>query len=136
MLNDNFQPRPDYYASLLWKRHMGRDVLSVNVDDSNENLRFYSHCAKKGHGAVLLAINISGQTNKFQLEDFNGKSTMNVLEPEDGLHGGTALVNGQTASVANTLRGDSPRPHTNKVYSLRPYSLNFLHLAGTFKAGN
>lgn len=57
-------PNPDYFASLLWRRLMGTEVLAVAVDDPL--LRAYAHCTRASApgcaaGAVtVLLINLDG----------------------------------------------------------------------------
>jgi len=41
-------PRPDYWAALLWRRTMGRQVLAPKVGSPDEHLRVYSHCTPSG----------------------------------------------------------------------------------------
>lgn len=57
-------PRPDYWAALLWKRLMGPTVLNPAPEygsgsDGDSTLRLYAHCLP-GHkgGVTLLALNI------------------------------------------------------------------------------
>jgi hypothetical protein len=38
-----FEPNPDFYALLLWKKVMGTKVL--NVTSSVSDLRVYAHCS-------------------------------------------------------------------------------------------
>jgi len=60
LLDDaTLEPRPDYFASLLWKQLMGATVLSVHAE-GNPFLRVYAHCAADSSergSAVILAIN-------------------------------------------------------------------------------
>ena len=61
LLDDaTLEPRPDYFASLLWKRLMGPTVLDVRAA-GDPFLRLYAHCAADpaAPGSVsLLAINV------------------------------------------------------------------------------
>ena len=51
------EPRPNYWAALLWHKLMGVTVLKPNVP-ANEGLHLYAHCLNDGNGGVaLLAIN-------------------------------------------------------------------------------
>lgn len=54
------EPRPDYWASVLWKRFMGVRVLDVASDD--RLLRVYAHCASVRAAAAgsvtVLALNL------------------------------------------------------------------------------
>jgi hypothetical protein len=57
LLDDRtLEPRPDYWASVLWKRVMGSKVLATTVQ-GDTLLRMYAHCAAHAPpGAVALAI--------------------------------------------------------------------------------
>jgi heparanase 1 len=50
------EPAPDYYASVLWKRHMGSTVLAASLDAAPETLRAYAHCDVQAGGAVALVV--------------------------------------------------------------------------------
>jgi len=50
-------PRPNYWAALLWRQLMGTTVLDAGTSPA-ENLQLYAHCARgKTGGVVVLAIN-------------------------------------------------------------------------------
>jgi len=52
---ETLEPRPDYWASLLWKRAMGTRVLRTR--SGSRMVRAYAHCAASGPpGAVALAL--------------------------------------------------------------------------------
>jgi heparanase 1 len=65
----SFEPRPDYYNSLAWKRWMGSRVLELEVGPGNPALRLYAHCsARQQDRAALLALNVDPrQPAAFQL---------------------------------------------------------------------
>lgn len=53
-----FEPRPNYWTALLWRRLMGTVVLDAG--SSREGLHLYAHCLRNSSGGVaLLAINNS-----------------------------------------------------------------------------
>lgn len=53
-----FEPRPNYWVALLWRRLMGTTVLDAGP--SREGLHLYAHCLRgKPGGVALLAINNS-----------------------------------------------------------------------------
>jgi heparanase len=53
-----FEPRPNYWAALLWRRLMGTTVL--DAARSEAGLHLYAHCLRKHPGGVvLLVINTS-----------------------------------------------------------------------------
>jgi hypothetical protein len=69
-------PNPDYWASLMWKRFMGRRALSIQSDNESP-LRLAAHCAPdtapgfKPGAVTVLAINLHGkQTLQAELPAF------------------------------------------------------------------
>ncbi|NJK31642.1 MAG: hypothetical protein HC927_04070 [Deltaproteobacteria bacterium] len=50
------EPAPDYYASVLWKRHMGPEVLAVQLQNAPEGLLAYAHCDVASDGAVVVLV--------------------------------------------------------------------------------
>ena len=55
---DTFEPRPNYWAALLWRRLMGEVVLDPGPGPA-PNLHLYAHCLRGVPGGVaLLAINL------------------------------------------------------------------------------
>jgi hypothetical protein len=56
-----YEPRPNYWAALLWRRLMGTTVLDPGASPA-PSLHLYAHCLRgKPGGVALLAIN-AGQT--------------------------------------------------------------------------
>ena len=55
------EPRPDYWAAVLWHRLVGGRVLALRDAPSDPDLRLYAHCTRGGPpGAVtLIALNPS-----------------------------------------------------------------------------
>jgi heparanase 1 len=60
LLNDKtFEPKPNYWGALLWRRLMGATVLDSRIA-IREGLHVYAHCLRDSPGGVaLLAINNS-----------------------------------------------------------------------------
>ncbi len=57
-----YEPRPDYWAALLWRRLMGATVLDPGPS-SSANLHLYAHCLRNHPGGVaVLAINADKDT--------------------------------------------------------------------------
>lgn len=53
-----FEPRPNYWTALLWRRLMGTTVLDAGP--SRDGLHLYAHCLRgRSGGVALLAINNS-----------------------------------------------------------------------------
>jgi heparanase 1 len=58
---DTLEPRPDFWAALLWKRTMGDIVLDPG-NAKSESLRIYAHCSKDTKGGVaLVALNTDSE---------------------------------------------------------------------------
>ncbi|MBD63742.1 MAG: hypothetical protein CME62_00930 [Halobacteriovoraceae bacterium] len=133
LLNRDGSPRPDYYASLLWKKYMGRNVLEVDFDNQGSDLRFYAHCSKFGNGAVLLAINLSKDFQEFQLEGFPGDKFYDVLEAGQGLYGNSVLFNGKKIVEPVGLMDNKWNVQQENNFRLTPHSLTFIQILGQFK---
>jgi hypothetical protein len=56
---DDYKPRPTFWAAVLWRRLMGTTVLQPGTSPSPD-LYLYAHCLRGVRGSVaLLAINAS-----------------------------------------------------------------------------
>ena len=87
----NFQPRPNYWAALLWRRLMGTVVLDAGP--SREGLHLYAQCLR-GHpgGVALLAINNSRQNrSEITLPTASERYTLSAPSPEST----SVMLNGQ-----------------------------------------
>jgi heparanase 1 len=59
---ETFEPRPDYYASFLWKRLMGTEVFKVSSLQPR-HLKVYLHnSAIEGYQYCALVVNLSART--------------------------------------------------------------------------
>ncbi|KAJ7299764.1 hypothetical protein O6H91_Y155800 [Diphasiastrum complanatum] len=59
----SFHPNPDYYSALLWRKLMGRVVLSASLTRS-PYIRAYAHCSKDDHKAIaVVLINLNNATH-------------------------------------------------------------------------
>ncbi len=65
LLDENtYEPRPNYWAALLWRRLMGSTVLDAG-SNQGENLYLYAHCLRGVPGGVtVLAINSDEHTTR------------------------------------------------------------------------
>lgn len=54
LLDETFEPRPDFYVLLLWKRLMGPTVL--RVDGGDATLRVFAHCADGAVGVAFVNV--------------------------------------------------------------------------------
>jgi heparanase 1 len=124
------EPAPDYYASVLWKRHMGAKVLDVQLDAAPETLYAYAHCdvAKAGSIAVLL-INFSEQ-DSIPVAFLDGSPEFEAMVvTADSVTATQVSLNGQPF-VANP-DGTVPHPtveRSNGALALPPLSYAFVRL--------
>jgi heparanase len=91
---DTLEPRPDYWASVLWKRLMGTRVLDARTS-GGAMVRAYAHCARDRSGeAVALVLNLDpGET--VQLDQ--GKEAWVVTA--DALASQTLKLNGKPIAL-------------------------------------
>jgi heparanase 1 len=125
-------PRPDYFASVLWRKLMGTKVLAATVDKS-PSVRAYAHCAAAdAPGAVpgaltVVAINLDDtQPVTLQLDGAGGASARWVVTG-DALDAPVARLNGQplTADAAGNLPSLAPEPGDASIV-LPPASYAFV----------
>jgi heparanase len=97
------QPRPNYWAAVLWRRLMGIKVLDAG-GTPNADLYLFAHCLRGQPGGVaLLAIN-ADKTSAHELA-IPEKSTRYTLTSAD-LMSSSVQLNG--AELALTAAGDLP----------------------------
>ncbi|XP_066566943.1 heparanase [Amia ocellicauda] len=127
LVDSNFDPLPDYWLSLLYKKLVGPEVLNVKVYTSlgvaNRLLRVYLHCSNRNgqafrSGAVtLFALNLNKQTATIHLPHQLSNKTVDLflLQPgKGGLHSKSVQLNGEVLEMVDdrtlpVLQG-SPMP--------------------------
>lgn len=124
---DTYDPRPDYWAALLWKRTMGDVVLNPRVP-KDQKVRIYASCmhAKKG-GVTLLLLNTDTQaTHNVSISEAGKRFTLTAPE----LTSTTVLLNGAALNAAPD--GSVPVLHAVQAAPgetrLPPASITFLTL--------
>jgi heparanase 1 len=130
---ETLEPRPSYWAALLWRRLMGRTVLDAGASPA-PGVDVYAHClAGKPGGVSLLAVNTDrGAAHDLTLPIGGERYT---LASTEGLLSHSVQLNGRTAAVGKddavpVLQGvRTPRG----PITLPAASITFLALA---KAGN
>lgn len=127
-----FDPRPDYWAALLWKRTMGTVVLDPRAS-GDPNLRIYAHCMKGSRGGVaVLALNTDREkTQAIRLPAAADRFTLTA----DDLTSASVQLNGKQLHVSSdgslpAIAGE--RVPAGKV-ELAPASATFLTIPS---AGN
>lgn len=141
LVDDNLDPLPDYWLSVLYKRLVGQEVLTVegffNVAWS-KRVRLYMHCTNKKsyrNGAVtLMAMNLNKKAASISLPAHISFSTVEafVLESdqsgEEGLYSRSVKLNGEVLKMVDDktlpdLKGTPLTP--GKHLQLPAYSLAF-----------
>jgi heparanase 1 len=131
--DETFTPRPDYWASLLWKQLMGASVLDVRTSTDDAFVRAYAHCAPSPAGAItLLLVNLHRDlATRVCLEDLPTNRAGAYEMTATSLDSGTILLNG------TPLRFDGrhipelkpvPASVVNGCTTLAPASFVFLAL--------
>jgi hypothetical protein len=126
-------PRPNYWAAVLWRRLMGTTVLNVG-ESHTAGLYLYAHCLRGKPGEVaILAIN-ADKTEAHDV-DLPTKSMRYSLTSSD-LMSPTVQLNG--VELGLTLDGDLPAIHgaaqpAGRI-SLAPASITFLAVPGAHNA--
>lgn len=117
------EPRPSYWAALLWRRLMGTTVLQGPVI-SAPDVRIYAHCLRgNANGVAVLAENLGNSAQKLTLY---GRVTAFVMT-SSSLDSGSVAINGRPSAVGRD--GALPRIHGEKVkgaISLPAHSISFL----------
>jgi heparanase len=126
----SLDPRPDYFASLLWRRLMGARVLDAAVE-MRPNLRVYAHCAPPDApaGAVtVLAINLDEEQSQDLAFDGVGGARSLYLATGDTLQSPTVRLNGTVLAAAQdgTPPPLTPSPAPGDAVILPPTSYAFI----------
>ena len=91
-----FQPRPNYFAVLLWNRLMGSTVYATGIEN-REGAHIYCHSRKDGKdGCVYLIINNSQRTT---LVDLPKEAIRYTLTGKGKLRSRTMLLNGRELAL-------------------------------------
>jgi len=96
---DDFTPRPDYWAAVLWSRLMGPTVLRARPSSSIDDLWVYAHCtptAKAGH--VTYAVVNSSASATRTVATRSADATVYQLTGEQ-FDGASISLNGSTLTA-------------------------------------
>jgi heparanase len=129
LLNENnFTPKPNYWAALLWHRFMGSTVLDSGVP-IQQGLHLYAHCQPATPGGVsLLAINNSRtDTRTLALPTAAQRYALDA----DRLDDSTVRLNGQPLALGpqDSLPALTGTPTAAGEVTLAPATSTFLTLA-------
>lgn len=142
LLDDvTLDPKPDYWASVLWRRTIGQRVLELEQSkvegEQDTLLRSYAHCTRDRPGAVtLLALNLSRDaTVRVKLSDAGQRREVYLLsaparaDGQPDLGGGELQLNGQTLALGpgDALPELAPRTDSAGPYvDLPPTTIAFV----------
>lgn len=133
LLDQNtFEPRPSYWATVLWHKLMGTTVLDPRLS-AGPNAYVYAQCLEGRPGGVtLLVINADRQRDfELSLPAESERYTLSAKRPESTV----VELNGSTLRL--TSRSDLPDIKGESVHAGRvkfaPTSISFLAIT---KAGN
>ncbi|HEV2287756.1 MAG TPA: hypothetical protein VGR81_02255 [Candidatus Acidoferrales bacterium] len=129
---ETFQPRPNYWAAVLWNRTMGTTVLDPETKNEGA-LRIYAHCMKQTRGGVaLLALN-TDEKEEYTLEEPVSGDRFTLTAP--ALTSTIVLLNGREleANPNGSLPSMQGQPFKAGPVRLPPHSITFLTIPS---AGN
>lgn len=131
---ETLEPRPDYWAAVLWSRTMGTGVLDAQLP-KDSTLRVYAHCMKDTPGGVALAMLNTDQTRERALSLPVGGTQYTLSAP--ALTSKTTRLNGTELSAKPdgslpALDGLPVKPGTLR---LAPASITFVTLPTAANAG-
>ncbi|KAM9841251.1 heparanase isoform 2-T2 [Aulostomus maculatus] len=145
LLDDNMDPLPDYWLSLLYKRLVGPEVLAVqgfSIFSKRPKVRVYLHCTTRSYrsGAVtLMTMNMNRKPARISLPPPLSTSTVDafVLESDakgqKGLTSRLVMLNGDVLKMVDDqtlppLRGkELPAA---EILTLPAFSLGFYVFTG------
>jgi hypothetical protein len=104
---DGFEPRPNYWAAVLWQRVMGTEVLAVDAP-AIPNFAVYAHRTPGTAAGVSYAIVNSSETDERVVTTRSGECQMFLLTAES-LDSSTVSLNG----VPLTTAADGTLPSLN-----------------------
>lgn len=111
---ETLEPRPNYWAALLWKHTMGTRVLNPGMAPT-ANLRVFTQCMKASKGGVsVLILNLEEKQEQTVQVSLAGKRytlSAPALSSKEVWLNGVALKAGQDGTVP-TLKGETVQPGT------------------------
>ena len=137
--HETLEPRPNYWAAVLWKRNMGSTVLQTPVanaqtanqpESGSPELRLYAHCLPQKNGGVgMVALNIGNNEQKLTFRN-PAKIWLMTASP---LESTEVTVNGSLPSLSENgdITGLGPTISDQLVLPARSVAF-----AGVPEAGN
>lgn len=130
----NLEPRPNYWAALLWRRLMGTGVLEAGVS-AEPNLYVYAHCQRGVPGGVaMLVINADRQAaRRLDVPVKGERYTLTARE----LTASSVELNGMQLALGkdDTLPKLEGKATWAGLVEFGPESITFLAMSGAENAG-
>ncbi|XP_011505560.1 PREDICTED: heparanase-like [Ceratosolen solmsi marchali] len=136
MIDENLDPNPDWWVTLMFKQFVSNKVLSLNTPDNFGNIRLYAHCALKqtflnGLPAVTIyGINLNDEKKRMYIQGISNKSNIFAyFLTSDNLQSSNIFMNGE---ILRLLSDGSIPPFKPKIIEvsqgieLPSYSMVFL----------
>src|SRR6185437_5550474 len=101
---NTFEPRPNYWAALLWRKLMGTTVLDPRIPHA-ENNYVYAQCLQKRPGGVALLVINADQHRAFNINLPVDAQAYTLTAAQ--LQGATVQLNGTTLRLDS--HGDLPQ---------------------------
>jgi hypothetical protein len=122
---DTLEPRPNYWAAILWNRTMGATVLNPQAA-ANPSLRVFAHCMKDTRGGVSLLILNTNSTAEQTLDLPTAADRYTLTAPT--LTSKTVLLNSKqlTAAADGSLPPIKGQPIKSGNIHLAPATITFL----------
>lgn len=123
----NLEPRPNYWAAVLWARLMGNRSLATQAPDGVEDLAVYAHCtARSDRGDVTWAVVNSSPDQARTVAAPGGEGTVYLLTGET-LDGTSISLNGTELKAADdgtlpAMKGEK----VNGTVTVPPASVAFV----------
>ena len=129
---ETLEPRPNYWAAVLWKRTMGSRSLNPGVLPTN-NVRVYAHCMNGSRGGVTLMILNMDKSSELSLIVPVAGRRYTLSSPD--LFSKSVLLNGNELRVASegTLPSIEAQASKAGIASFAPLTITFLAMPA---AGN
>lgn len=122
---DNFEPTPDYWLSLLWKKLMGRRVLKT-TEIKTGTIRSYAHCDPENKGWTLLLLNLSPEVQKVYLPYPVDQAEVYALS-SDALDSPDVRLNGKSRMMHQQIPALVGVKLSSNTLSLEAQSVIFVH---------
>jgi len=124
---ETLEPRPNYWAALLWKRTMGTRSLDPGLVPA-KNVRVYAQCMKDSSGGVTLMVLNMDKTSETLLKLPVAGERYTLSAPD--LFGQSVLLNGRELKAepdgtVPTIEGEASKPGAT---SFPPLSITFVEM--------